>query len=311
MLTDAEKAILGEIEPEPLYALTAELVRRPSVSGEEGSVAEFIAEFLRDHDLDPALAEVEPGRPNVSAAWGAEAGPALLLTGHSDTVPVGEGWSRDPFGAEVADGRLYGRGSCDMKAGLAGMMLALLAVKRRIARPTGRVIFAACVDEEEGGKGTQDALRKGLAADCAVIGEPTELQPIGAAKGDAYFEVKVRGRSAHAGSPELGANAIYGAAKAIEAVQRHHAELRRRAHPLLGSPSASVGKVSGGFTVSAVPDSCTFWIDRRLMPGEDGASALSELTRSLHQESVAFAGTQIEERLAMEKPALLSPLDHP
>lgn len=311
MLTDSEKAILGEIEPEQLYGLTAELVRRPSVSGEERSVAEFIADFLRDHDLDPALAEVEPGRPNVAASWGAEAGPALLLTGHSDTVPIGEGWNRDPFGAEIADGRLYGRGSCDMKAGLAGMMLALLAVKRRVARPTRRVIFAACVDEEEGGKGTQDALRNGLAAECAVIGEPTDLQPIGAAKGDAYFEVKVRGRSAHAGSPELGANAIYGAAKAIEAVQRHHAELRRRVHPLLGSPSASVGTVTGGFTVSAVPDSCTFWIDRRLMPGEDGASALSELSRSLHEAAVAFPGTQIEERLAMEMPPMLSPLDHP
>ena len=311
MLTDTEKAIIGEIEPERLYALTAELVRKPSVSGEERGVADLIANFLGDHGLDPAMVEVEPGRPNVSASWGAEAGPALLLTGHSDTVPIGEGWNRDPFGGEIAEGNLYGRGSCDMKAGLAGMMLALLAVKRRIPRPSRRVIFAACVDEEEGGKGTQDALRKGLAADCAVIGEPTELQPIGAAKGDAYFEVKVRGRSAHAGSPELGANAIYGAAKAIEVVQRHHAELRQRKHPLLGSPSASVGTVSGGFTVSAVPDSCTFWVDRRLMPGEDGASALAELSRRLHEESAAFPGTQIEERLAMEMPAMQSPLDHP
>ena len=311
MLTDSEKAILGEIEPEQLYGLTAELVRRPSVSGEERSVAEFIANFLRDHGLDPALAEVEAGRPNVAASWGADAGPALLLTGHSDTVPIGEGWSRDPFGGEIADGKLYGRGSCDMKAGLAGMMLALIAVKRRLPRPARRVIFAACVDEEEGGKGTQDALRKGLAAEWAVIGEPTELQPIGAAKGDAYFEVKVTGRSAHAGSPELGANAIYGAAKAIEAVQRHHAELRTRNHPLLGSPSASVGTVAGGFTVSAVPDSCTFWIDRRLVPGEDGASALAELSRRLHEEGVAYPGTRIEERLAMEMPAMQSPSDHP
>ena len=311
MLTDTERAILGEIEPERLYALTAELVRKPSVSGEERSVAEFIAHFLRDHGLDPVIAEVEPGRPNVSAEWGGEAGPALLLTGHSDTVPVGEGWNRDPFGGEIADGRLYGRGSCDMKAGLAGMMLALLALKRRLPRPARRVIFAACVDEEEGGKGTQDALRKGLAADWAVIGEPTELQPIGAAKGNAYFEVKVSGRSAHAGSPELGASAIYGAAKAIAAVERHHAELRTRNHPLLGSPSASVGTVSGGFTVSAVPDSCSFWIDRRLVPGEDGASALAELSRRLHDDAVAYPGTRIQERLAMEMPPMQSPSDHP
>ncbi len=311
MLTTGESAILGEIEPEALYRLTTDLVRKPSVSGEERGIAELLASVLEDHGLKAETAEVEPGRPNVSASWGAEEGPALLLTGHSDTVPVGEGWSRDPFGGEIVEGRLYGRGSCDMKAGLAGMIWAMIAVKRRIERPTRRVIFAACVDEEEGGKGTQDALRKGLAADWAVIGEPTELQPIGAAKGDAYFEVKVRGRSAHAGSPELGANAIYGAAKAMEAVQRHHAELRQRKHPLLGSPSASVGTVSGGFTVSAVPDTCTFWVDRRLMPGEDGASALAELSRRLHEEAVAFPGTHIEERLAMEMPAMQSPPDHP
>jgi acetylornithine deacetylase len=310
MLTDREQAILGEIEPESLYTLTAELVRRPSVSGEERSVAEFIANFLGDHGLEAGTAEVEPGRPNVSTSWGAEAGPALLLTGHSDTVPVGEGWSRDPFGGEIVDGRLYGRGSCDMKAGLAGMLLTMVAVKRRLPRPARRVIFAACVDEEEGGKGTQDALRKGLAADWAVIGEPTELQPISAAKGNAYFEVKVHGRSAHAGSPELGANAIYGAAKAIEVVERHHAELRARSHPLLGSPSASVGTVRGGFMVSAVPDSCSFWVDRRLIPGEDGDSALAELSRRLH-EAAAYPGTRIEERLAMEMPAMQSPVDHP
>jgi len=311
MLTDTERAILGEIEPERLYALTAELVRRPSVSGEERSVAEFIANFLGDHGFEAETAEVEPGRPNVSASWGAQAAPALLLTGHSDTVPVGNGWSRDPFGGEIADGRLYGRGSCDMKAGLAGMLLTMVAVKRRLARPARRVIFAACVDEEEGGKGTQHALGKGLAADCAVIGEPTELQPISAAKGNAYFEVKVHGRSAHAGSPELGANAIYGAAKAIEAVERHHAELRTRSHPLLGSPSASVGTVRGGFTVSAVPDSCTFWIDRRLVPGEDGSSALAELSRRLHEDAATYPGTRVEERLAMEMPAMQSPADHP
>src|SRR5579859_5461339 len=101
MLTDTEKTILGEIDPERLFALTAELVRRPSVSGGERSVAEFIGNFLRDHGLDAEMAEVEPGRPNVSASWGADAGHALLLTGHSDTVPVGEGWNRDPFGGEI------------------------------------------------------------------------------------------------------------------------------------------------------------------------------------------------------------------
>jgi acetylornithine deacetylase/succinyl-diaminopimelate desuccinylase-like protein len=215
MLNHSDREILDAIESEPLFRLTAEMVRRPSVSGDERAVAEFMANVLADHGFVVAMPEAVPGRPNVVTSWGADEGPTLLLTGHSDTVPIGDGWTHDPVGAEIVDGRLYGRGSCDMKAGLAGMMTALIAAKRTFGRPRGRLVFAACIDEEEGGLGTQAAIREGLQADWAVIGEPTDLQLIIAAKGNCYFEVDVRGRGAHAGSPERGINAIYGAAWAI------------------------------------------------------------------------------------------------
>lgn len=304
MLNDVENRVVGELDEREVIQLTAELIRRPSVTGEEKCVVELLANFLADHGLPVELDEAAPDRPNLTCLWGADDGPTLLLTGHSDTVPIGNGWTRDPFAGEIDDGRLYGRGSCDMKAGLAGMAIAMVALKRRMVWPRGRVLFAACVDEEESGIGTKAAIKAGLEADWAVIGEPTELQTIRAAKGNCYFEVEVSGRAAHAGSPERGANAIYGASRAIAAVEAHHAELQQRRHPLLGSPSCSVGTIEGGMTVSAVPDSCRFRVDRRLLPDETGESALAEFSHALDRHAVMPAGTTRREFLRMEMPAL-------
>jgi acetylornithine deacetylase/succinyl-diaminopimelate desuccinylase family protein len=304
MLSHAESRVLAELDEGEVVRLTAELIKRPSITGEERSVVESLANFLSDHGLPVQLDEAAPGRPNLTCLWGADDGPTLLLTGHSDTVPIGNGWTRDPFAAEIDAGKLYGRGSCDMKAGLAGMAIALVALKCRVSRPRGRVLFAACVDEEVSGIGTKAAINAGLKADWAVIGEPTELQVIRAAKGNCYFEIEVTGRAAHAGSPERGANAIYGAAHAIAAVEAHHKELQQRRHPLLGSPACSVGTIEGGMTVSAVPDTCRFWIDRRLLPDETGDSALAELRQALARHGELPAGTKRQEWLRMEMPAL-------
>src|ERR1051325_8799163 len=121
MLNDDERNVVGELDGEEAVRLPAELIRRPSVTGAEKSVVELLANFLSDHGLPVQLDEAAPERPNLTCLWGADEGPTLLLTGHSDTVPIGQGWTRDPFAGEIDDGCLYGRGSCDMKAGLAGM----------------------------------------------------------------------------------------------------------------------------------------------------------------------------------------------
>jgi acetylornithine deacetylase/succinyl-diaminopimelate desuccinylase-like protein len=144
-----------------------------------------------------------------------------------------------------------------MKAGLAGMALTMLGIRRALPDLKGKLVFAACVDEEMNGIGTQAAIKAGLAADWAVIGEPTELQPIRACKGDCYFEVEIRGVAAHAGSPDEGVNAIGAAATAIRIAEAHDRELRHHRHNLLGSPTMSVGTISGGMIVSAVPDRCS------------------------------------------------------
>jgi acetylornithine deacetylase/succinyl-diaminopimelate desuccinylase family protein len=311
MLSGDERRLQGEIDESGLVALLADLVRRPSVSGEEKPTVEHLANFLDDHGLAVVVTEAAPGRPNLVCRWGADDGPTLLLTGHSDTVPIGNGWSRDPFGAAVEDGRLYGRGSCDMKAGLAGMAVAMVAIKRAVAKPKGSVVFAACVDEEVNGIGTQAAIRDGLRADWAVIGEPTELQPIRACRGNCYFEVEIGGRAAHAGSPEKGVNAIYGAMQAIAATQRHGTELAATRHPLLGIPTVCVGTIAGGSGVSVVPDQCRFWVDRRLLPGETGAQALADFRAALQRHMPSSNELRRQEWLRMELPPSEVDDDHP
>jgi len=302
MLADAERMLLASLDREALVALLADLVRAPSVSGEEGPAVACLAAWLERAGFAVTLEDAAPARPNLVCEWGSAEGPTLLLTGHSDTVPIGEGWSRDPFGAAIEDGRLYGRGSCDMKAGLAGMALALATLKGAIPAPRGRVVFAACVDEEVGGLGTRAAIRAGLAADWAVIGEPTELQPIRACKGNCYFEVEITGKAAHAASPDKGVSAIYGAATAIRAAQLHDQELRGRTHALLGSPTLNVGTIAGGMTVSAVPDRCTLWVDRRLLPNETGESALADFRTALRHHVQGPDGLAHRAELRMELP---------
>jgi len=311
MLSSDERRLQGEIDEAALVALLVDLVRRPSVSGDEKPTVEQLANFLGDHGLAVEMSEAAPGRPNLVCRWGADEGPTLLLTGHSDTVPVGNGWSRDPFGAAVEDGRLYGRGSCDMKGGLAGMAVAMVAIKRAVAKPKGSVVFAACVDEEVNGIGTQAAIREGLRADWAVIGEPTELQPVRACRGNCYFEVEIGGRAAHAGSPERGISAIYGAMQAIAATQRHGEELAARRHPLLGIPTVSVGTIAGGSGVSIVPDTCNFWVDRRLLPGETGEQALADFRAALQRHMPPSSELRRQEWLRMELPPSEVADDHP
>ena len=311
MTSDLERKLQGGLDEATLTQLLARLVQAPSVSGEEAPAVHVLANCLSDAGIAVTVEEVTPGRPNLVAQVGTGEGPILLLTGHSDTVPIGDGWTKDPFGAEIENGRLYGRGSCDMKAGLAGMALALVGLHRSGVKPKGTVIFAACVDEEVNGIGTQAAIKAGLAADWAVIGEPTDLQAIRACKGNAYFEVEVTGKAAHAGSPERGINAIYGAAEAVIAAQRHIGELAAKRHELLGKPTLTVSTITGGFAQSAVPDKCTLWVDRRLIPGESGAAALAEFDSAIRRHGHPPAGCEHRSHLRMELPPSEVPERHP
>jgi acetylornithine deacetylase len=261
--------------------LLERLVRIPSPTGEEHAIAEALAGWCADAGFEVTLEEAAPGRPNVLARWSVGRRPHLLLTGHLDTVPVGEGWTRDPFGAEVGDGRLYGRGACDMKGGLAAMLGAMVDMRRRGDEPAGDVTLAAVVGEEEDSTGTRALVARGIHADGAVLAEPTAMQLVLSNRGLLNFQIVVKGASVHASSPALGRNAVTAAARIVLELESTGQRLTRRPHPVFGPPSLTVGTIHGGTRPYVVPDRCVIEVDRRLNPGETPEQVMGELEAAI------------------------------
>jgi acetylornithine deacetylase len=201
----------------------------------------------------------------------------VLFEAHQDTVPV-TGMTIEPWTPVVRDGRLYGRGACDIKGGMTAMLgaVARLAAERPRGMPT--IIMACTVNEEHGFSGAT-ALAKLWSQpgsliprqpDVAVIAEPTQLQVVVAHKGVVRWRCHTRGRATHSSQPHLGDNAIFRMAPVLAALERYQLEVAGTLgrHPLCGSPTLSVGTITGGLSVNTVPDRCTIEIDRRLIPGE-------------------------------------------
>ncbi|TMG27808.1 MAG: M20 family metallopeptidase [Chloroflexi bacterium] len=257
------------------------LVRIPSQTGHEQAAAEALAGWCREAGLEVSMQEVEPGRPNVLATWHAGNGPHLLLTGHIDTVPVGEGWTRDPYGAEMAGGRLFGRGACDMKGGLAAMLGAIVALRARGEQPAGDVTFAAAVGEEEDSAGTRAMVKGGIKADRAVLSEPTAMHLVLANRGLLNYRIVVKGASVHASAPALGRNAVTAASRIVVELEATGSELSKRSHPVFGPPSLTVGTMHGGTRPYVVPDRCEIEVDRRLNPGESAEQVVDELQSAI------------------------------
>lgn len=332
--TALEERALALIDPAEIAELTRDLVRCDSQnpppagearpSGVETETAAVLAAACEERRLDVRVEDVAPGRPNVIARLGPYGVPGLLLLAHTDTVPIGDGWTVPPLGGTVADGRIFGRGTSDMKGGIAASVIAMAAL-RRAAAETGTdlplpVTLAAVADEEETGIGarafTAAPGEPAAAYSAAIVPEPTEMQTIRACRGDCYIEVEVHGTAAHAGDPDTGANAIYGAARLIEAVRALHEDHRARPHPLLGPKTWNVGLVQGGSGTAVVPDGCRVSIDRRLLPGETGTQAVAEIEEilaALRLNGSGLDGLGLSARawLGMEMPGFETPADHP
>ncbi len=310
-ITPAEQDVLDLIDRDELVALTQQLVqaRGQNPPGQEAATAAVLAEDCQRRGLEVAIAEVAPERPNVTATLVGGTGPGLLLLGHTDVVPPGQGWSADPYAGAVRQGRIYGRGSADMKGGLAACVVALDALHRSGAALSGPVELAALVDEEETGLGIrhymrQDRMRGGQRPPFrgCVVAEPTDLQTIIAARGDAYLEVVVHGVAAHSGRPDDGRNAIYGLARVVEELRTWHGELMARAHPLVGPPTWSVGLIEGGQGTSTVPAQARLSADRRLLPGEDPDQVLAEVRERLASLPLTQDGLTVEVTMPMAMP---------
>lgn len=249
------------------------LVATPSVNptlapggAGESAVAAVAAELLESWGFSVVTPDAAPGRPNVVARLPGE-GPTLLLNGHMDTVGI-EGMTIDPFAATVSGGRLLGRGSCDMKGGVAALMAAAARMARSGPRPN--LVVALTADEEHASVGMAALVKEGGGlADLAVVCEPTSLRVMPAHKGFVWIEAVFRGRAAHGSRPDQGVDAIRHAGLYLAALDEYSARLRGRpAHPLLGHGSLHAGTIAGGTAESVYPDRCDLLLERRTLPDE-------------------------------------------
>jgi acetylornithine deacetylase len=250
----------------------------------ERRVTDYLEEFFRALQVPCERQSIAPGRDNVVARYHSPGGQwTLLLEAHQDTVPV-DNMTIDPFGAQIDNGRLYGRGACDIKGGMAAMLSAFARLVRERPAGAAHVIMACTVDEEHTSLGVRRLVQDPLGADMAVVAEPTQLQIVHAHKGAVRWLLETIGRSCHSSSPEQGINAIYHMGRVLVALEQFAERLRTSwSDPLLGPPTLSVGRIEGGTSVNTVPDRCRIEIDRRLLPGEDPEAACSDMTTALEQ----------------------------
>ena len=289
-----------------LRSLLADLIRINSVNSfyeggpGEAEIADFVELQFKRAGLETWRQNVLPGRDNVIACLpGKDRQRRLVFEAHMDTVSV-QGMTIPPFEPTVVDNRMYGRGSCDTKAGLAGMMHAIMDLKQRGIQPPCDIWMAAVVDEEFSFRGALK-LCEGLEAVGAVIAEPTGLRNVVASKGVLRWRMLSRGVSAHSSKTHLGVNAISHMARVVLALEQENARLATSTHPLLGPASINVGKISGGVQVNFVPDSCSIEIDRRLLPAETVEAVLAHYQGLLDSLRSQHAGFDV----MMEEPMLV------
>jgi acetylornithine deacetylase len=306
-----ETRVLAAVDEPELIATAQALVRIPSVTGDEAEAQRHFAGMLADAGLDVdlwpldlAALRSDPAYPGEEAArsegwglvarWGSGDGPRLVLNGHMDVVPAGlrGPWSVDPWGGELRDGRLYGRGACDMKAGLAAALSAIRAVQRAGVRLGGSVLLQSVVGEEDGGLGTLATIRRGHAGDAAVIMEPTNLSLIPAQAGALTFLLQVPGLSAHACVRLEGVSALEKFLPLLQALQR--LEARRNTavtHPLLqryALPYAlNIGIVHAGNWSASVPEALEAYGRYGVAVGEDVAAARQMLEAAIAEAAEA------------------------
>jgi succinyl-diaminopimelate desuccinylase len=303
---DARDEILNRIEArqDEWLRLLGDLVRRPSENppGDTRAAAECVVEYLEDKGHAHEIVEPTPGMVNVVATTDRGAGRSVILNGHLDTFPVGDrgGWERDPFGGEVVDGKVFGRGVSDMKAGTAASLIAFCLLSELRDEWKGRLTFAAVADEETMGPWGANYLvdhHPKLRADAVLIGEPSTPSTVRfGEKGMVWFTLTARGQMGHSAYPHHGWNAIFEIAEALaelrqmetmawpvpEEFLRRIDEARAPTTAMLGggttdvlsSVTVNAGVITGGTKINLIADQCRVEIDVRIPPGVASADIL-------------------------------------
>jgi len=277
------------IQPSSVTELLQALVRIPSVNphGDPGTdgigeqqMAEYVADFLGWIGAEVELREVLPGRPNVIGHWPAPGKPKLLFAPHCDTVSVA-GMKIDPFGGDVHDGKVWGRGASDTKGSMASMLWALRELRSQLGGLSHEIWFAGLVGEEAGQQGAR-ALAQQERFDFVIAGEPTNLDIVNRHKGCTQLRLIAKGHAAHAARLELGDNAIYKMADVARYIRDVLTrELSVHVDPVLGPSTVSLGTISGGSKTNIVPDFCEATVDLRTVPEQENPGFLPHLYRRL------------------------------
>jgi succinyl-diaminopimelate desuccinylase len=304
--------LISENHEKEVVLFCEELLKIKSVNppGDELAAAEYISGVLAKAGLEVELLKHSPARASVIVRLrGSGKVPALLFSGHIDTVPVGaEAWVHDPFSGAIADGKIWGRGSADMKGGVAALMMAVKILAEARFPLKGDIILAATAGEETNSLGaTAIASRKDLGPVQAIlIPEPSGNELYIAEKGAFWVELTAQGKTAHGSMPDLGRNAVLMMVRLIEEFEK--LDIPFKSHPLLDGFSRSVNTIAGGVKTNVVPDSCVATIDMRTVPGQDHQAILGQiegLIKVLEKKTPDFKATAkiINDRAPIETPA--------
>ena len=318
-LSEKERTVLRAIDERAVVEFHRGLVRIPSVNP-PGDVREAIAYCespLKAAGFLVDTVAIDPTMPNLIATLGGGTGPTLLFNAHVDVVPTGErsAWRHDPFGAEVEDGKIYGRGAGDDKASVTAQVMAGLAIASAGVPLKGTLIVNEVADEEAAGiKGTDYIVAQSFVdPDFVIVGEQTLNQVALGEKGAAPTELTVRGRTAHGALPWEGANAIEAVAEIIVALRREYWPiLEGRTHQHFHPSSGSVNLVAGGVKTNVVPDLASIYIDRRLVPGEDPDEVRAEILEIARRAVAVLPGISVDVAdSSLGGPATLADEGHP
>jgi acetylornithine deacetylase/succinyl-diaminopimelate desuccinylase-like protein len=292
--------ILRRLDDSYTVRLTKEMIGIPSVTGDEEALCLYIEEKLRSYGLETELQYVEAKRPNVYSVFrGTKPGKRLNYNAHSDTVPAGEGWTTDPFKAVVKESKIYGRGACDMKSGIACTLNMLRAIEDSGHEFHGELSFSLVVDQEATDVGAWAMMKdpRWRSLDAIVLtysycGDETKPIPLGLT-GKVLYDIRVKGKAAHGFRPHFGVNAVEDAAKIVANLDR----LQLKPHPEFGKGNYCTLKFEGGYQIYSVvvPASARFEVNRLLVPGETIQYALDDMRRlvdSLHLKSEVEIGVK-------------------